>query len=734
MKNKTIIQLSVLSLLLVSGLVFYNATTVGKVIGKIEGIMIEGKDYYVYGWACQKDSNKPIGLHLYAGGAFSKGTLVARGSTTLVAEDDVVSTCGSSSESKHRFKLKIPDTILSQHGGKSLVVHGIAAFPGVPNDPITNSEIYRYPHPLSSAPMGCMQTGMNIKDTRNTYQTEYSQAQGSEWIYVAWTWRETPDAATSHSLSVARTQDMKNWYNTCGEKLTLPINSDARAVLDPILPYNGIINGVKLGFDQQARPVITFHKHKYIFSTTQKPIVTTQVYNTRLEDSGWKTYQMTNWTLKADQNGGGSLGKNDTTPRYGGIVLNRNNEISLSLTRPAGDKVGTPASGVYKIIDINGVMTVTTEKLAPLSADSFSPVVPSVPAKDLAVVNPNSNWETPFVNKRMAARFDDRWIMLRGRWDGGAANQSGVFDRKTRKFTIRDGADDKHFLFGPGSIPMWPMVYDWDGDGVDTIGVHDSVTNKMFIKNSFEGGSGDSLTGKITLSKLRDGTERWYSVNPSLLYHISYQTLPVNRDAPYDCQGRALEKQDATIVDQCPEKFLSDLFLHSYDTTKKVWTKTLIDKDVWGIGGSFAFTAFKRYLIVAYYDSNRQVKVAMRHQDKPWEFQVLEGPKYKGWDSHNYITMTVDENHHIHISGDQHVNGLNYWRSKGLTQTFRRFPMTKVAEDRVTYPTFFRSPTNTLLFQYRDGSSGDGTWIINQYDQRKQVWSRFLSTNLFGNN
>ena len=130
----------------------------------------------------------------------------------------------------------------------------------------------------------------------------------------------------------------------------------------------------------------------------------------------------------------------------------------------------------------------------------------------------------------------------------------------------------------------------------------------------------------------------------------------------------------------------------------------------------------------AFYDAQRRMTVASRLlSDKTWRFVRL--PEVVGWDSHNYITMALDDDGFIHLSGNMHVAPLVYFRSeKPLDiESFKRVPaMVGPNEKRATYPVFFRGPDNELIFTYRDGSSGNGNEIYNRYDPKTRAWSRLL--------
>jgi hypothetical protein len=130
---------------------------------------------------------------------------------------------------------------------------------------------------------------------------------------------------------------------------------------------------------------------------------------------------------------------------------------------------------------------------------------------------------------------------------------------------------------------------------------------------------------------------------------------------------------------------------------------------------------------VAYYDSDRHMTVAVRDlNSEQWVKAVL--PSRVGWDSHNYITMAVDADGHLHVSGNMHVDPLVYFRTEraGDVTSLQPRPMTGRQESRATYPKFMTDHRGALLFEYRDGGSGDGVTILNRYDPRTRTWSRLL--------
>jgi len=134
---------------------------------------------------------------------------------------------------------------------------------------------------------------------------------------------------------------------------------------------------------------------------------------------------------------------------------------------------------------------------------------------------------------------------------------------------------------------------------------------------------------------------------------------------------------------------------------------------------------------VAYYDSERQMTVAHRTLgEKRWDRVKL--PEWVGWDSHNYVTMAVDDDGFIHLSGNMHVKPLVYFKSgKPLDiQSLAQAPMLGTREDQCTYPEFIRGPRGLLIFTYRDGRSGSGDQIYNAYDLTSKTWHRLLDAPL----
>jgi len=120
-------------------------------------------------------------------------------------------------------------------------------------------------------------------------------------FHLAWVWRETPDAETTHDLSYAVSGDLVNWTHSDGTPLTLPIRLDSAEIVDPVPVGGGIINNnLAPGFDSAGRTLIAYHRYDGHGGT--------QVYLARREAAGWRVAQASAWRdFRWDFKGRGSL-------------------------------------------------------------------------------------------------------------------------------------------------------------------------------------------------------------------------------------------------------------------------------------------------------------------------------------------------------------------------------------------------------------------------------------------
>ena len=146
---------------------------------------------------------------------------------------------------------------------------------------------------------------------------------------------------------------------------------------------------------------------------------------------------------------------------------------------------------------------------------------------------------------------------------------------------------------------------------------------------------------------------------------------------------------------------------------------------------------------IAYYNANRNIVVGQRNlNESEFQLHILPATTREtaggtstvlGWDSHNFVTLGIDKEGFIHLSGNVHVNPLTYFRStkpNDITTLKQIFEMVGTEEKRTTYPHFLLTREGELLYHYRDGGSGNGNEIYNKYSCETKSWKRLLNTPL----
>lgn len=146
-----------------------------------------------------------------------------------------------------------------------------------------------------------------------------------------------------------------------------------------------------------------------------------------------------------------------------------------------------------------------------------------------------------------------------------------------------------------------------------------------------------------------------------------------------------------------------------------------------------ALASFWNVQYAVWVDDSRKARIAKRLHGGAWgasvDLSAVAGTALSAQfneDSHNVIIAGVDDKGYVHVSGNHHDAALKYmrttkpadisaWSSPGMVGT---------EESSVTYPAFVRCRSGTLLFFYRDGSSGDGDLLCNVYNSTAGTWSR----------
>lgn len=175
--------------------------------------------------------------------------------------------------------------------------------------------------------------------------------------------------------------------------------------------------------------------------------------------------------------------------------------------------------------------------------------------------------------------------------------------------------------------------------------------------------------------------------------------------------------------------------------TPAILSETLLGQASSASPAGFAFLTERGYQFVAYYDAERRITVAGRKlEGTNWSYARPEGvflPKRQrdsnvtAWDAHNYLTLALDRDGHLHLSGNLHADPLIYYRSSrpfDVASLERLDRMTGDQEERTTYPVFFKNATGEMLFRYRNGGSGNGSDIYNIYDPDTRSWRHLNAT------
>ncbi len=141
---------------------------------------------------------------------------------------------------------------------------------------------------------------LNGENARNGYARLPTAGPDGFW-HMIWMWRDTPHCETNNNLSYARSRDLVHWERFNGQPIELPITLSRGEIVDGAQSNEGLINmSQELGFDNQGRPVITYHRYD------EKGF--SQAYAARVEQDGqWHSHQLSQWTFRWDFSGGGSI-------------------------------------------------------------------------------------------------------------------------------------------------------------------------------------------------------------------------------------------------------------------------------------------------------------------------------------------------------------------------------------------------------------------------------------------
>ena len=219
------------------------------------------------------------------------------------------------------------------------------------------------------------------------------------YFHVAWVWRDTPDAATNHDLSYARSIDLVRWEKSNGEPCELPITIESGEIVDPVPAKGGILNShVRMSFDQKGRVVLTYTKYDANGRL--------QIWNARLEENGWNLVQATDWDFEWNFSGGGSLP----------------NEFELGGVRPSSaDTLVVPWKQVRANKSGSTYLSLDTLKPCPAPKQTGRIERPEYSPEDAALINAIESDDSRLLKRARALDVNgERWIF---RWEAPDANR-----------------------------------------------------------------------------------------------------------------------------------------------------------------------------------------------------------------------------------------------------------------------------------------------------------------------
>lgn len=115
-----------------------------QLMGRIEGVFLNGGVHQITGWACHLEWGGSIQLHVYVGGPAGEG-LVLKGAVADEPNAEAVFENCLTNEGNHRFRIPLTATEIESHQGQPIYMYGISPV-GNNNNPLGDSGLHLVPN------------------------------------------------------------------------------------------------------------------------------------------------------------------------------------------------------------------------------------------------------------------------------------------------------------------------------------------------------------------------------------------------------------------------------------------------------------------------------------------------------------------------------------------------------------------------------------------------------------
>ena len=184
------------------------------------------------------------------------------------------------------------------------------------------------------------------------------------------------------------------------------------------------------------------------------------------------------------------------------------------------------------------------------------------------------------------------------------------------------------------------------------------------------------------------------------------------------------------IILGCDSQDIEETDNNHFNSNWEIITTEFIDYCASDVSVGFSIFEKSNYIVVAYYDVNHQLSIGLRDPNGYWVFSKLD--EYIDYDNHKYISLAIDNDGIVHVCANMHASPLVYYKGQNPYSILDliKCSMTGISESTCTYPQFIIE-SSKLIFHYRNGVSGNGTEIFNEYNYDTKKWERLLDTPLF---